>query len=164
VPGTVALIEPMKLRFEQHVAAPRERLFAFHTTPENLARLLEGWRGFALLEHDGHIRPGARVRLEQRAAFMRHELVFEHFLLEPPQRFAERQKRGPFRRFEHLHEFFEAAGGSRIVDTLDFELPWFLGGVLAEHLVAKRVLTRFFEFRRAAYRRLCDSGCFAASK
>ncbi len=148
----------MNLRFEQHVAAPRDALFEFHSTPANLTRLLEGWRGFRLLEHDGHIRPGSRVRLEQRVTGLRHEMVFEHFLLEPPLRFGERQIRGPFRRFEHVHEFFEAENGSRIVDTVEFELPWFLGGALAEHFVAAPELRRFFEFRRRAYRRLCESG------
>lgn len=148
----------LKLRFEQFVAAPREHLFEFHSTPANLAQLLSGWKGFALLQHEGHIRPGSRVRLAQRVALLRHEMEFEHFLLEPPLRFAERQTRGPFRRFEHLHEFFEEPHGSRIVDTIEFELPWFLGGRLAELLVAKPVLTRFFDYRRGAYRRLCESG------
>jgi ligand-binding SRPBCC domain-containing protein len=153
----------MKLRFEQHVAVPRDLLFEFHSTPANLARLLEGWRGFRLLAHDGHIRPGSRVRLEQRVARVRHEMVFEHFLLEPPLRFGERQIRGPFRRFEHVHEFFEAENGSRIVDTVEFELPWRLGGALAERLVAAPELRRFFEFRRSAYRRLGESGELKAS-
>ena len=150
----------MKLRFEHVVAAPREALFAFHSTPANLARLLEGWSGFALLAHDGHIRPGSRVRLEQRVVGLRHEMVFEHFVLEPPRRFGERQSRGPFRRFEHVHEFFEDAHGTRVVDTVEFELPGFLGGALAERLVAAPVLARFFEFRRSAYQRLCDAGLF----
>lgn len=153
----------MKLRFEHHVAAPRERLFEFHSDPANLALLLDGWSGFALLAHDGHIRPGARVRLEQRVALWRHEMVFEHFVLEPPHRFGERQIRGPFQRFEHVHEFLEAQKGTRVVDSVTFELPWRLGGSLAERLVVAPVLSRFFEFRRAAYRRLCDAGRFEAS-
>jgi len=154
----------MKLRFEQLVSVPREALFAFHSTPANLALLLEGWSGFALLEHDGHIRPGARVRLEQRVVGLRHEMVFEHFVLEPPRRFGERQVRGPFRRFEHVHEFLEEALGTRVVDTVDFELPWRLGGALAERLVAAPMLARFFEFRRSAYRRLAAAGVLSAER
>ncbi len=150
----------MKLRFEQIVAAPREALFAFHSTPANLAALLEGWSGFALLAHDGHIRPGSRVRLEQRVVGMRHTMEFAHFVLEPPQRFGERQIRGPFRRFEHVHEFFEAAQGTRVIDTVEFELPWHLGGALADRWIAAPVLTRFFEFRRSAYQRLCEARRF----
>src|SRR5205085_3680908 len=61
--ATIRARRAVILRFEQSVAAPRESLFAFHANPANLARLLEGWGGFELVAHDGHIRPGARTRL-----------------------------------------------------------------------------------------------------
>jgi len=148
----------VQLRFEQLVPVPRAALFAFHSDPANLVVLLQGWKGFELLAHDGNIRPGSRVQLRQTVGPLRHELIFEHFVLEPPLRFGERQVRGPFARFEHVHEFAEAAGGTTLVDRIDFALPWRLGGPLAERLVAAPELLRFFEFRRAAYRRLCASG------
>lgn len=148
----------MQLRFEQLVEASRERLFAFHADPANLAVLLAGWRGFELLEHAGSIRPPARVRLRQAVGPLRHELTFEHFVCEPPERFGERQIRGPFARFEHVHEFQAAALGTVVVDRIDFALPWRLGGRVAERWVAAPVLRRFFEFRREAYARLVADG------
>ena len=149
----------MNLRFEQVVAAPREVLFAFHSDPANLALLLEGWKGFELSAHEGHIRPGARVQVSLRVAFVQHALTFEHFLLEPPARFGERQVRGPFARFEHVHEFTPAAGGTAVVDRVELALPWRRGGTLAERWVVAPLLRRFFEFRHAAYGRLLESGC-----
>ena len=148
----------MNLRFEQFVPASREALFAFHGDPRNLALLLEGWKGFELLDHDGHTRVGAHVHLRQRAGFLVHDMTFEHFVFEPPTCFGERQTRGPFSRFEHVHEFADAPGGTTIVDRVAFALPWYLGGALADRLVVAPMLERFFEFRRAAYRRLCESG------
>lgn len=148
----------MNLLFEQIVEVPRESLFAFHTDPANLVLLLEGWKGFELLSHDGHIRPGARTRVRQAVGPTRHELLMEHFLLEPPTRFAERQIEGPFTRFEHVHEFFDAPGGTRLVDRIEFSLPEHLGGFLTEHVVAAPGLRRLFEFRHAAYARLCAAG------
>lgn len=148
----------MKLCFEQFVEAPRDVLFAFHSDPANLAVLLAGWRGFELLSHAGHIRPQARVRVRQAAGPFRLEMTFEHFVLEPPHRFSERQVQGPFTRFEHVHEFKESGEGTTITDRVEFGLPWHLGGALAERCVAAPLLRRFFEFRRAAYRRLCESG------
>jgi ligand-binding SRPBCC domain-containing protein len=150
----------VELRFEQLVRAPRDALFAFHADPANLAELLAGWNGFELLAHEGHVRPGSRVQLSQRVALLRHAMTFEHFVLEPPLRFGERQVRGPFARFEHVHEFHEAAGGTTVVDRVGFELPVHLGGRVAERAVAAPVLRRFFEFRRAAYARLCAQGRF----
>ena len=70
----------------------------------------------------------------------------------------ERQVRGPFARFEHVHEFSVAAGGTRIVDRIELALPWLRGGALAERWIVAPWLRRLFEFRHAAYRRLVESG------
>lgn len=153
----------MRLCFEQRVAAQRERVFAFHTDPANLARLLEGWDGFELGAHAGHIRPGARVDLHQRVGPVRWGFSFEHFVLEPPQRFGERQVRGPFARLEHVHEFEEQGGATLIVDRVDFALPWSLGGRAADRAIAAPILRRFFAFRAEAYGRLAAAGAFAPS-
>jgi ligand-binding SRPBCC domain-containing protein len=150
----------VKLRFEQVVAAPLETLFEFHCNPANLAVLLEGWRDLEVLEHDGHIRVGARARVRQKTGVLRHAMTMEHFVFERPVRFGERQVRGPFARFEHVHEFAPADGGTSIVDRVDFKLPWYLGGVLAERAIVVPELKRFFALRRAAYARLCESGRF----
>jgi ligand-binding SRPBCC domain-containing protein len=126
--------------------------------PANLAILLEGWRCFELRGHTGSIRPGSRVQLRQRVGPLSFDLEFVHFVLEPPECFGERQVRGPFARFEHIHEFHEDSGGTRIVDRVDFALPWYLGGRLADRLFARPELVRFFEFRRKAYDRLLQDG------
>ena len=85
-------------------------------------------------------------------------MTFEHFLLEAPARFVERQVRGPFARFEHVHTFTPDAAGTTIVDEVDFATPWYLGGRLADRWIVAPRLRRFFEFRREAYRRLGAGG------
>jgi len=158
-PGdTIESVRSVQLHFEQLVPLPRPRLFAFHTDPANLAVLLEGWPGFELRGHPGSIRPGSRVLVRQGLGPLVFELEFEHVLFEPPERFGERQVRGPFARFEHVHEFHQAPEGTRIVDRVDFALPLHLGGRVADHLIAGPKLRRFFAFRRAAYRRLLEAG------
>lgn len=148
----------MELSFEQRLSLPPERLFAFHTHPENLAVLLEGWRGFELLSHAGHIRPGARVSVRQALGPLRFRLTFQHFVFEPPLRFGERLVAGPFASFEHVHEFRAGEDGTTLVDRLRFELPWRWGGRLAERWIAAPVLRRFIAFRRASYQRLIAAG------
>jgi ligand-binding SRPBCC domain-containing protein len=146
------------LRFAQSVAAPRESLFEFHANPANLALLLEGWDGFALLSHDAGIRPGSRTHLRQTMGPWAFAMTFEHFLCEAPIRFGERQVRGPFARFEHVHTFTPDAAGTTIVDEVDFATPWWLGGPLADRFIVAPKLRRFFEFRRGAYQRLATEG------
>jgi ligand-binding SRPBCC domain-containing protein len=148
----------VQISFEQRLDLPPERLFEFHTHPENLTLLLEGWRGFELLSQEGHIRPEARVTVRQALGPLHFTLTFEHFLFEPPRRFGERQVAGPFASFEHVHEFHGSENGTRLVDQLYFELPWRWGGRFTERWIVTPALRRFFAFRRASYRRLIDAG------
>ena len=89
-------------------------------------------------------------------------MTFEHFVFDPPYRFGERQLKGPFRKCEHVHEFVEEQGGTIIIDHLDIELPWWLGGGFAmRHLIAPRV-RRLFAYRKQSYLSLEQSGRIAA--
>ena len=124
----------MILRFEQHLALDRESVFKFHETPANLVLLMEGWPGFRMLGHEGTIRCGSKVRVAERVGPFWIPLTFEHFIYEPPYRFAERQVEGPLRKCEHVHEFIEEAGGTKIIDELDVELPMWMGGGLTMRL------------------------------
>jgi ligand-binding SRPBCC domain-containing protein len=144
----------VRISFRQIQDVRRADLFAFHTDPGNLGVLLAGWRGFELLSHSGHIRPGARVTLVQALGPLRFRMTFEHFLLEPPERFGERLVDGPFTTFEHVHAFEAEGERTAIVDEVSFELPWYRGGRIAERLIAAPLLRRFFAFRQEAYGRL----------
>jgi ligand-binding SRPBCC domain-containing protein len=148
----------VEVTFQQVLDVAREDLFAFHTDPQNLAVLLEGWPGFRLRSHSGHIRAGAQTALIQSVGPFRFRLTFEHFLLEPPSCFGERMVVGPFVRFEHVHEFREDGGRTAIVDRLSYELPWRWGGRLAERWIVSPTLRKFFAFRENAYRRLIAAG------
>ena len=81
----------MDFTFTQRLPVAREPLFQFHEDPENLRVLLEGWEVTTVLTTDGHIRPGARTGVLEQMGPFRMRFVFEHFLLEPPERFGERQ-------------------------------------------------------------------------
>ena len=59
----------MRLRFEQYVELPVSAVFAFFANPCNLSVLLDGWPGFRLLHHAGHIRPGATTWIQQTVAW-----------------------------------------------------------------------------------------------
>ena len=151
----------MILRFEQYLALDRESVFKYHETPANLVLLMEGWPAFRMLQHDDTIRCGSKVRVAERVGPFWIPLTFEHFIYEPPYRFAERQIEGPFSKCEHVHEFVEEAGGTKIVDHLDVELPMWMGGGLATRLLVAPRLRRFFAFRKKSYMSLHQSGRIA---
>ena len=69
---------------------------------------------------------------------------------EPDRRFVDRQLRGPYRRWVHLHEFHAVAGGTEVRDRVDYEIGFGPMGRLAHALFVRRSLERIFEFRAAA--------------
>ena len=80
--------------------------------------------------------------------------VFEHDVHDPPRRFGERLVGGPFRRMTHVHEFEPREGGTLIRDRLEIALPWWMGGVPAERLVAAPRIRALFAARQEALERI----------
>jgi ligand-binding SRPBCC domain-containing protein len=146
--------------FEQVIAARREAVFAWHEDPGRLAALSEGMPGFRMVGHDGNIRPGALTRVEVRVGPFPVRMHHRHFLHEPPRGFGDRQVRGPFAVFEHLHSFEEAEGGTILRDDLRVRLPFWMGGELATRLFVAPRLRGYFALRAAAYARLAAAGAF----
>lgn len=145
----------MRLVFDHVVPLPRDEVFRFHTNPTNLARLLEGWRGFRMLRHEGSIRVGAEVWLEQRfAGFVPVVMGFRHVLDDPPRAFAEQLVHGPFDRFHHLHEFEDKRGGTRVRDVLDVRAKACFGGELGTRVLVAPFVRELFRFRHAALERI----------
>ncbi|MFS2029855.1 SRPBCC family protein, partial [Curtobacterium sp. CT11-45] len=70
--------------------------------------------------------------------------------LEAPHRFVDEQVRGPFARFRHEHRFEPSAGGTRMVDEIEFRAPFGVLGVVAERLALARYLPRLIRERNAS--------------
>lgn len=62
--------------------------------------------------------------------------------------FVDEQVKGPFKRFRHVHEFMEGrAGGTTMVDRIEFEAPFGPIGRVAERAVLGGYLRRLIERR-----------------
>lgn len=72
---------------------------------------------------------------------------------EPPNRFVDTQRRGPYREWIHTHTFRRTPGGTLIADEVRYRLPLFPMGELAYPLVRTQ-LARVFEYRTKAVRRI----------
>jgi ligand-binding SRPBCC domain-containing protein len=64
---------------------------------------------------------------------------------EPPHKFVDEQKRGPYRAWIHEHRFETRDGGTQMTDTVRYAVP---GGKFIEKLFVGRDIKRIFEYRR----------------
>ena len=65
-------------------------------------------------------------------------------LWEPPCRFADEQRRGPYRMWRHEHPFVEREGGTDVGDRVKYAV-W--GGSVINSLLVAPDMQKIFEFR-----------------
>jgi ligand-binding SRPBCC domain-containing protein len=144
-----------QLERAQLIPRTRDEVFAFFAEAANLARLTPDFLHFRILTPGHlHMQPGTLIDYQLRlyAIPFRWRTRIETF--EPPQRFTDVQLVGPYRRWHHLHEFFEVPGGTLVVDRVDYELRLGVCGILAHELFVRRALDRIFAYRRERLRAL----------
>lgn len=73
--------------------------------------------------------------------------------VEDDKSFTDFQKKGPYKHWNHFHEFIPDENGILMKDTVDYELPFGVLGRIAHRLFVKEKLRSIFDFR---YRVLND--------
>jgi ligand-binding SRPBCC domain-containing protein len=73
---------------------------------------------------------------------------------EPPVRFVDEQRRGPYQLWSHEHTFVKRDGGTLCRDVVSYAAP---GGRLVHRLLVGPDVQRIFEYRREALARVFAS-------
>ncbi|UCF19880.1 MAG: TIGR01777 family oxidoreductase [Gemmatimonadota bacterium] len=136
------------------IKAPAAELFAWHTRPGALERLVPPWEHVRVVERSGGIENGARTVIQMRKGPLRLRWVAVHRDYQEGRQFVDEQVKGPFKSWHHTHRVIPAdAERSFLEDEIAYRLPLgALGRRLAGSLVA-RDLDRGFLFR---HRRTAD--------
>lgn len=148
-----------QLSAEQFVPSSKAEVFAFFSRPENLGRITPADMRFELTSPDRVMRAGLRVAYRLRTLLaIPTTWVSEITRYDAPDAFVDVQVRGPYARWEHTHTFDAArigdVIGTRITDSVTYELPFGPLGDLVNALVVRRRLAAIFEHRRRAIERL----------
>jgi ligand-binding SRPBCC domain-containing protein len=143
----------MRLSTELWLPIALDRVFEFFSKAENLQALTPPWLQFKILSplpiaiHQGTL-IDYRIRVHGLPMRWRSSIATWN----PPHEFVDTQLRGPYRRWVHTHRFGADNGGTRVSDSVDFEVP---GGRLVSWFVA-RDLRRVFAFRHEELLRIFE--------
>jgi ligand-binding SRPBCC domain-containing protein len=164
-----------RLEFEQWVAFPLERVFAFFSNPENLPRLMPVASATRLIALNLVPPPETSAGVStEKAAGVGSSIVtsFRVFPLLPLRRrwvaritefewnryFADVQDEGPFESWHHRHEFEsavrEGVGGTLMRDVIEYEIGLGLAGTVANTLFVRRQMENTFAQRQHILPRL----------
>jgi ligand-binding SRPBCC domain-containing protein len=143
------------LQRHQWIAKPLEDVFAFFADARNLEAITPPWLNFRILT-TGPIEMRAGAGIVYRIAWHGIPVRWKTAITEwqPPYRFVDRQEKGPYRLWEHTHTFHAEAGGTAIVDTVRYALPFGPLGDLVHKLRVRRDVTAIFDYRHRAIRQL----------
>jgi uncharacterized protein len=120
-----------------------DELWAWHTRPGALERLMPPWDPVRVVSRTGGIEPGARVTLAVPLGPMRLRWIAEHRDVDPPRGFADAQVEGPFAHWIHRHAMAPDAAdpsASWLEDLVEFAAPGGPPGrAIARRIVAARL-------------------------
>jgi ligand-binding SRPBCC domain-containing protein len=140
---------------EQWVAASRDEVFTFFSSAENLEAITPPWLHFQVTTpspitiHQGTI---IDYRLRIHGIPLRWQSAISTW--EPPHRFVDEQRRGPYTRWVHTHTFVEECGGTTIRDSVDFDVPF----AIVSKWFVQRDVRAIFAFRQSALASIARAG------
>jgi ligand-binding SRPBCC domain-containing protein len=139
----------------QFVERPLAEVFEFFSRARNLEMLTPPWLGFEVLTPEPiemHVGALIDYRLRVHRVPLRWVTRIERW--ERDSSFVDRQLRGPYRLWHHLHEFSARDGGTLVRDRVHYALPLGPLGTVAHRLLVRRDIERIFAFRHEAVERL----------
>lgn len=134
------------------VTRPIDVVFEFFGNAFNLERITPGFLKFEVLTPPPiDMRAGTIIDYRLRVRGFPIRWRSEITAWEPPHRFVDEQRIGPYRYWRHEHLFEPVDGGTLVRDSVTYETP---GGSLMNRFLVAPDLRRVFAYRREMMGRL----------
>jgi ligand-binding SRPBCC domain-containing protein len=140
-----------RLQRQQLIPRPRDEVFAFFADAANLEAITPPFLHFRILTRlPIEMRQGKEIEYVLSLIGVPLRWRTRISVWEPGVRFVDEQQAGPYALWRHRHEFESVPGGTRMVDVVDYALPFGPLGTAVHTLLVKRTLERIFDFRQQA--------------
>ncbi len=137
------------LRREQWIARPADEVFAFFANAENLEKITPPWLGFRILSMSTpSIEEGTTIRYRLRLHCIPVQWRTDICEWNPPRCFVDVQTKGPYRQWRHTHRFEADGDRTKMIDEVQYSLPFGLLGRIVHALKVQRDIRRIFDYRR----------------
>lgn len=139
---------------------PREEVFSFFAEAHNLEILTPTWLHFEVLTPSPIVmEEGTLIEYKLRIRGVAVRWQSQITTWEPPYRFVDVQRRGPYRTWIHEHRFVDRGKVTYALDHVDYDHA---GGRIVNRLVVAPDLRRIFDFRMRRLKAHFDSPASAS--
>jgi ligand-binding SRPBCC domain-containing protein len=137
--------EGYRLTTTQRLSRPVEAVFPFFADAFNLESITPPTLRFRILTAPPlAMRAGTVIDYRLRISGVPVRWRSEITAWEPPHRFVDEQRRGPYRWWIHEHRFHEERDETVVTDRVDYGVP---GGALVHRLLVGPAVRRIFAYR-----------------
>ena len=130
---------------QQTLKRPPTEVFDFFSNAHNLAVITPPWLRFEVLT-PAPIEMDVGTRIDYRLKLRGLPIRWQSEITEwnPPYTFADEQRRGPYRRWQHTHTFDETEDGVVVGDVVEYAV-W--GGGLVDKFFVRPDIEKIFAYR-----------------
>ena len=139
------------------VSCSCETAFDFLVQPDNILKILPPESGVNYIKVPQRFELGSLVEFEVTGHGPVQRIVHEIVEFDQPNRFTERQIKGPLKSFEHWHVLEESGNGEiRVTDRVEFAPPGGLASFIVTESRILETLQRGFEYRHRELKRILE--------
>lgn len=136
------------LRQEQWIPRPIDEVFAFFSDAHNLEAITPPWLGFRILSvSSDSITEGTEIRYQLKLHGIPIPWRTEIRKWNPPHRFIDLQRSGPYKLWHHTHTFEAHGNRTRMIDVVRYTLPFGILGRIVHALKVRGDVRRIFAYR-----------------
>lgn len=146
----------LHFQYSTLINAPVEKIWTFYERHDILEMLTPPWQPVKVVRREGGLEVGAISEFLIILGIFPIRWVAQHTDCIKNRLFVDEQVEGPLQSWVHRHEFIAENGKTRLMDSIDFELP---GGFLAEWILAGWVKARLrdmFQYRHKVTQQRCE--------
>lgn len=132
----------------QIIDKPIKEVFSFFENPENLEKITPTNLGFKIKTPKPLVmKEGAEFEYTIRLGIIRFPWKTLITIYDPPFKFQDIQKFGPYKKWEHTHEFIDLGAKTKVIDIVDYDLHFILLKLLINKFYVKKNIENIFSYR-----------------
>ncbi len=142
---------------QQKIPAPKETVWDFISSPENLKKITPIYMGFDIIMKNipEKIYPGMIIQYKVSPIWgIPMSWITEITQVKDYEYFVDEQRDGPYSIWHHEHHLKPVAGGVQMNDIISYKPPYGLIGTAANFILIRKKLNEIFEFRSQAIERI----------
>ena len=137
------------LKTEQKLPISLQEAWDFFSSPKNLSKITPKHMGFIITNQPSETMFEGQIITYKVSPLLGVKISWmtEITTFKENEYFIDEQRFGPYSLWHHRHHFYEIDGGIKMIDEVNYKLPFGFLGSIAHHLFVRKKLKSIFEYR-----------------